>query len=703
MPKSFRGFRSFARNIFKVLFVLGVAVLPSSGVEKLTTLYAAREQKWIIANQFIEASFQLDGEGHLRVPSLKNKTSGYSWGAATVDSSSPVNLTVDGIPLDSNTPYAVVSSTMTGISAPARGRRLTLVLSTPIAPGQIRFEADIYADQPFIRYRTAFINSAAQTSVVTQADMLSWKFDDGLDDFRDFFVAQWRPGRMANFESYETDLSTSNQPVEMWTGASADHTAWRAIRNSHDEGLVAAWEFDGRTLAEAEHDRNTRTLRLDAQLMHLNHPVAPGDTFRIPDAFIGVFHGDWDEAGFRTQRFAENVLARPAPDPDKFPYVMFDTWGYDTAIDAATAYAAATRAASVGAEVFILDFGWARQIGDWHPDPKKFPDGLKPLSDYVHSLGMKFGLHLPLLEADADSPVLQEHPDWEAVNTTSHALYFGATSLCPSHKPARDWIISEVLRVIQEYGVDWVTQDGENMIKICESASHTHAEGDSNYSNSVDGLDRILDAVQSAMPAVVWENCEDGGSLQTFHMIQRYVTSVLSDCDDALTTRRGVHGGTYPFPPRYTERYMLPEPDNTYETRSNMFGGPFILMNRITNWSPATLAFVKREVAIYKTLRATIRDSRIFHLTEQPDGTFNDYIQAQNLNGDRSIVFVYGVEPRATVTFVQPRGLDPAAMYLVNFLQVPHSFYANGGELMQRGFPVVINPKTAEIVSIDRQ
>src|SRR5262245_1536390 len=202
--------RSFSRVVLRVMLFIGLAVLPSSGVDKLRTLYAAREQKWIIGNQFIEASFQLDGEGHFRVPSLKNKTSGYSWNASNVGGSSPVNLTVDGIPLDSNTPYAVVSNAMTGISSPARGRRLTLVLSTPIAPGQIRFEADVYADQPFIRYRTAFINSTRHASVITQADMLSWKFQDDFDVFRDFFVGQWRPGRMSNFESYEADLSTSS-------------------------------------------------------------------------------------------------------------------------------------------------------------------------------------------------------------------------------------------------------------------------------------------------------------------------------------------------------------------------------------------------------------------------------------------------------------------------------------------------------------
>lgn len=46
----------------------------------------------------------------------------------------------------------------------------------------------------------------------------------------------------------------------------------------------------------------------------------------------------------------------------------------------------------------VLDDGWMAmerdsKTGDLVPDPKKFPNGLKPLIDYVHSKGLKFGLY----------------------------------------------------------------------------------------------------------------------------------------------------------------------------------------------------------------------------------------------------------------------------------------------------------------------
>ena len=240
------------------------------------------------------------------------------------------------------------------------------------------------------------------------------------------------------------------------------------------------------------------------------------------------------------------------------------------------------------------------------------------------------------------------------------------------------------------------------MVKICLSASHTHAAGDSNYSNSVDGLDQIIAAVQAAMPDVVWENCEDGGSMQTFKMVQQYVTSVLNDSDNALTTRRAVYGATYPFSPRYTERYMMDEPDNTYETRSYMFGGPFIVMNRITNWSNGTMDFVRREIQMYKSVRDVMAEAKIYHVTPPPDGDSNDAMQAYDSAQDRSVVFVYS-NGNSEVTFVQPKGLEPNALYWIGFLEVPRSYLATGAQLMGEGIPVILPMSTAEVVSIVRR
>lgn len=53
--------------------------------------------------------------------------------------------------------------------------------------------------------------------------------------------------------------------------------------------------------------------------------------------------------------------------------------------------------AGVGYEYVIIDDCWLAQERDsqgrLQPDPKRFPNGIKALADYVHSLGLKFGIY----------------------------------------------------------------------------------------------------------------------------------------------------------------------------------------------------------------------------------------------------------------------------------------------------------------------
>jgi hypothetical protein len=73
--------------------------------------------------------------------------------------------------------------------------------------------------------------------------------------------------------------------------------------------------------------------------------------------------------------------------------------------------------------------------------------GLDALSDYVHSLGMKFGLHFVFAEADPASPVIAQHPDW---TSTENSGYHGAVSLCLANQPAKDWIVRQAIRMIDD-------------------------------------------------------------------------------------------------------------------------------------------------------------------------------------------------------------------------------------------------------------
>ena len=64
-------------------------------------------------------------------------------------------------------------------------------------------------------------------------------------------------------------------------------------------------------------------------------------------------------------------------------------------------------------DVFQIDDGYETFVGDWlDVDPKKFPNGLKPIIDKIHSKGFKAGLWLAPFAAETKSKLFKEHQDW---------------------------------------------------------------------------------------------------------------------------------------------------------------------------------------------------------------------------------------------------------------------------------------------------
>jgi alpha-galactosidase len=312
---------------------------------------------------------------------------------------------------------------------------------------------------------------------------------------------------------------------------------------------------------------------------------------------------------------------------------------------------------------------------------------------------MKFGLHFALAEAAPDSPVLRQNPDWTSSTTYG---YFGAVSICLSHKPVRDWLIAETVRMIDEYNLDWILQDGENMVKNCTKPSHSHHPANSNWDNAVNGINAVVTGVQQQRPNTHWENCEDGGNMMTFNMVKNYVTSITCDDSGPLTSRQAMWGATYVFPPRYTDRYMPDEQLNSYVTRSFMFGGPWIFMNRLPNLSRQSLEYAASEIRIYKAMRKSIRNGKVFHLTLRPEDTRTDAIQSLDPATGSAIMIATRAGSAAAPNPIRLRGLEPARSYRVRFADSPYTFSMTGLQLMTTGVRVNLPSMwSAEIVYVD--
>jgi alpha-galactosidase len=257
--------------------------------------------------------------------------------------------------------------------------------------------------------------------------------------------------------------------------------------------------------------------------------------------------------------------------------------------------------------------------------------------------------------------------------------------------------------MIDEYKVDWILQDGQNMVKQCTRTNHNHDPADSNYSNSVQGINAVVTAIQQARPNVMWENCENGGNMMTFNMVKSYVTSITNDASGSLPSRRAVYGATYPFPPRYAERYMPPADGiTTYATHSYRFGGPWVLMNQLDALTPDQIGFLTDQIRKYKNQRGDITAGKVYHLTA-PGTNSTDAIQSYNSDTDAAIAVVTRAASTSPTYLFKPKGLQPNQRYAVWFEIDPSVYSQTGAQLMNNGLRIFLpTPYSSEIVHIER-
>jgi hypothetical protein len=653
---------------------------------------------WTMSNGWIRAIFQITPEGYFLTRQLADLQSGDQWNASANRTTSPVRLQADNDVFDASTRFLLIAEYAESILS--GGVRQTIVLQDMKGRAQFTVVFEMYNNNPVLRYTLKYKNLTGATTYITSINMVPWTFDDSGKRYTAFRVNQWSVvSKPEDFQPLQTLLDTTGTSVEVYSGADGQQCGWMALRDSDQRGLFTGWEFDGRTKTTVRQDGSKDYVQFNSSVLDLNHPVDSYAEFQVPSAFIGLFHGDWDDAGYRTQRFVEAVLAKPAPEAKSFPYVSWDSWGYQDKIDEQTLRRNADLAASIGVQLFIVDLGWAKGIGDWHADPVKFPSGLDALSDYVHSLGMKFGLHFALAEAAPNSPVLQANPDWTA---TDSGVYFGASPLCLSNQATQDWLVEEAIRMIDEYHVDWILQDGQNMVKQCTKTTHTHDPKDSNYANAVQGINAVVNAVQQARPNVYWENCENGGNMMTFNMVKSYVTSITNDASGSLPSRQAVYGATYPFPPRFAERYM-PQSDGLtpYATHSYRFGGPWVLMTPLAGLPTDQVTFLKDQIQKYKNQRLDIAGGKVFHILE-PGANATDVIQSYNEATDTAIAVVTRAASSGPTYLFRPKGLNPTQRYTVWFEINPSTYSQTGAQLMTSGIRVLLpQPYSSEVMHIE--
>lgn len=201
--------------------------------------------------------------------------------------------------------------------------------------------------------------------------------------------------------------------------------------------------------------------------------VKPGESFETPQVFTMVYnnHKSPDEMlNTAVPDFVRKHLGIRLSELKEKPTFVYNTWEpFTKNINEKLVMELAKAAATAGMKEFVIDDGWEDNVGDWGVDKVKFPNGLKPVFEYIKSLGMKPGLWISVGSATSASKVYKEHPEWfvKGKNGRFSNLHIADTgddagdnirSACFS-TAWKDYIKEIMLKMILENGLEYVKLD----------------------------------------------------------------------------------------------------------------------------------------------------------------------------------------------------------------------------------------------------
>ncbi|MEU9986511.1 alpha-galactosidase [Streptomyces sp. NPDC048045] len=401
--------------------------------------------------------------------------------------------------------------------------------------------------------------------------------------------------------------------------------------------------------------------------------LQPGESYTTP-----VFAGLWSDGGFGGASRAWHAYQRAhvVPDAERDRPVLFNSWEATTFDISEEQQAALARlAAGIGVELFVVDDGWfgARTsdragLGDWTPNPDRFPHGLKPLADQVHGLGMQFGIWVEPEMVNPDSDLYRAHPDWVQYQMGRNRTELrNQLVLNLAREDVQEYLWEQLDTLLSGAPIDYVKWDFNRCFTDAGWPGEPYPQR--LWVDHVRALYALLDRLRAAHPHVAFESCSGGGGRIDLGVLSRTDQVWTSDNTDPLDRLAIQHGFSQIHPARVMAAWVTDSPNAQLNGRVSSLRFRFVsamagvlgVGGDLTEWTAEELAEAGEWVSLYKEIRPVVQRGDLYRL-RPPTGGLS---AVQYVLGDETVVLAclqaqhYG-EP---VPALRLRGLDPAARY----------------------------------------
>jgi alpha-galactosidase len=548
-------------------------------------------------------------------------------------------------------------------------------------PIEVTLHYRVYPHYGVVRRYTTIRNGTKQALTIESAQSAAWYLPQGTGYQLTYLSGRWAAEMQINHEPIHQGMKI----LESRKGHTSHNlNPWFAIDASdaaEESGNVwfgaLAWSGNWRITVEQTPYEQVRVTG-GFNTFDFAYPLRPGEALDTPAFFAGMTSEGWGGASRLMHRFERDEIL-PGGVKSRLRPVLYNSWeATEFNVDQAGQESLADKAAKLGVELFVMDDGWFGKrnndkagLGDWYPNPQKFPRGLKPLIDHVNALGMDFGLWVEPEMVNPDSDLYRLHPDWVmSFPGRPRSELRNQLVLNLARNDVKEYIFNVLDKLASDNNIRYFKWDMNRSFSEPGWPELAPADQRKLWVAYVRNLYEIIDRLRAKHPSLEIESCSGGGGRTDLGILQRVDVVWTSDNTEAFDRLRIQEGFTEAYAPKLMSSWVTDVPN--MNGRSTLLQYRFLVAMQgalgiganLNRWSPEDSALAAKMITLYKHIRPTVQTGDLYRLLSPRtnDVTANEYV-AQD--GNQALVFAFRHSqqyslPAPTITL---RGLDPHARY----------------------------------------
>ena len=455
----------------------------------------------------------------------------------------PISFTLDGAP----------SATLLKTWKLERAERkldgnrteITLTCTDPASGLSVRCVAVQYRDYPAIEWTPYFKNTgSAATPIIANIRALDAKFERSTPGEFVLDHSKGSPAEPSSYEPRTTLLGKKERNLQLATfgGRSSNSTMpyWKLSWGG--AGAVFAVGWPGQWSADFDSvGNNALRIRAGQELTHFK--LQPGEEVRAPLIAIVFWEGDRFRGHnlWRAWMLAHNVPRVDGKLPPtqlvacsshQFKEMLEATEeNQKLMIDRYVAERLPIRYWWMDAGWYVNDGTWVN-VGTWEIDRKRFPNGLRPITDHGRSKGVKSIVWFEPERVTTTSWLFKNHPEWclEARDLPAKIAYQGKWRLLDLGNPeAWSWLVNHIDKLITEEGIDLYRQDFNlDPLAFWRAQDAPDRQGITEI-RYVSGYLAYWDELRRRHPGMLIDSCASGGRRNDIETLRRSLPLLRDD------------------------------------------------------------------------------------------------------------------------------------------------------------------------------